>query len=497
MLPNLMIILSTMALMLLGILARNEWDATTARSIILAVISLMPFLIPSSELGKDVFQSFASTFPLLALAWLMLGAGPEAKVFHCGTMVSIYGVSVAFMMFSGKRKGISWLSLVVLYSAVFSTLVCYRCKSEYAAFTIVVTSAVALCAASISGWFLKARKGLCIGASLVVPCFAFGSMILDDSIDFLDYLSQLVSPRTVNYLDSCGMDSVRSHLSRMHFIGETFADVPIWFTDEQIKQLESRSFVLLGHKLGWIVFPLIAVFILLLALGLILSSKRRKGLGKLLPLGAFSVVIPLVTLFLTNLGIIDAQISSYVPLITGNFATNLCAVLVLRLAITYKPDPECYLEPEKEDYLFGLSLLEECEEEHSDSLEYTGELKAFTLPKNKYIDTIVEAFSKQQIVIPFKKDLSVALKDQKLLFSRYSGDLSDAVNIFSLLKLVGDEHYMLISVAEDSNTSQLFLGVERITEALSNREKVDYCVCLDENVPTNRFVIQILSCTEA
>lgn len=494
-LPNLLIIAPAIALLIISTFTRTVWERTSVWTFVLTLLAAVPFLIPSTSTGKSVLATLLRFIPLAILAMFLITIKYPTDFLSGGSSLPLFGFSIALLTFVGNRKPFVWIPVVMLFTALFSYLLYQQTKSSFFVFIHVITATIVLSAAGATGWFGNEWKWLHAGVSLSIP---LSISIFLSSIPYTDYLADLAVPTFPTiYLDGYHVDYISDHLSQMSFLGRTYLLEPDSLLMNDFNVYDSRILVILGHHIGWISYVLVGSLIVSLTIGLILSFKHRKGLGRLFPLAAIgTVVLPTAMLFLTNLGVFDAHTLN-VPLFTGSFATNLFSIILLRLSLTYQTDPECYLAPEKEDYLFDLSLFDEDDKEQSDSFEGIGELRAFTLPPNEYIDTIVEAFSKQQIVIPFKQDLSVALTDRKLLFSRYSGDLSDAVNIFSLLKLVGDEHYMLISVAEDSNTSQLFLGVERITEALSNQEKVDYCVCLDENVPTNRFVIQILSCTEA
>ena len=490
-LPNLLITLSSIILLLISILARTIWEWMSIWRILLAVSTAVLFLIPNITILKDAIAGLSKAIPLFILAMFLIAFGCENDLYHGGTSLPLFGISLAFLVFSGKGKGIRCVLITMLYTAIFAFFIFFETYSCFLVFIIVVSAALVLSAASATGWLGSRWKWLKLGLSLAIPLA--GAISLSAS-PFLDYVEDLmVSPYPVIYLDGSDPEFIREHLAQMSFWGRTALAEPAGPSVTQHSLYESRMLVILGHRVGWCVYVLMGLLLAVFIFGLILSAKRRKGLGRLLPLAAIgTIALPIAMLFLTNLGVFEAH-TSKVPLLTDDFTTNLFAILLLRLSITYAPDPESYTAPGKDDSLIDAIMDEEYDDDGFHVAEGVGELRIIHLPENDFIDVINAAFSDGQIMIPFKRDIKEALKDKALLLSRYSGDLCDIINIFDQIQLHGKEHFIKITVSEESNYSQFMRSAERVTHALSDQQNVDYSVCIDDRIPKRLFSIQVVS----
>ncbi|MBR6861270.1 MAG: hypothetical protein IKM73_08115 [Acidaminococcaceae bacterium] len=492
-LPNLLIIVPAISLLAISTLTRTVWERATIWTFALSALAVAPLFIPSTNMGKSTLASLPKIIPLAVLTLLLMTAKHNTGLFHGGSAMPLFGISIALLTFAGKGKGIVWLPVVMLFSALFSFLLYQSTRSTFMVFINIISATIVLSAAGAIGWFGHEWKWIYTAVSLSTPLSI--SLFLS-STPYTEYLADLFVPiHPTIYLDGIYPEYVHDHLSQMSFLGKTYMDSPYSYASSNHSSLESRFLVILGHSIGWFGFVLVALLIIALTIGLVLSFKRRKGLGKLFPFAAMgTVVLPMTMLLFTNLGLFDAHTLS-VPLFTSNFVVNLLSITLLRLSLTYRADPACYMEPQKSTDLFDVFDEGESDQGENDTVDGTNELRVISLPADEYVKTIVDAFS-GQVGKPFKGDLEGTLKGKALLFSRYTGNLSDLVDIFSQLNLQGAEHFVRVSVSEDSNISRLFFGVERVTRAISNQENVDYCVCIEPDLPVNCFSIQVVSTKE-
>lgn len=484
-----LVIVSALLLLLISYLIRSTWEWKSVWMVVLAVLPAAPFFIPCTETGKDLLSSFSKTLPLFLFGWYLITDTQDSNFFHSGTAVLSFGLAFALLVFAGKGKGLLWVFLAMVYAMAFALLIYTRTASDFSVFCIGIITLLLLVSSSASGWLGKEWKWLYAGVSFASPVAMILPLSSEGTAMYLDYLERLAYPYSVDYLGVLDRASIQEHLSYMPFIGRTYPLEPNGLAEPyDYPLLESRLLVIMGHRIGWIAYLIVGALIVMLAFGLILLAVRRKGLGKALSIaGVGAIVVPLILHFVTNLGGFDAQ-TSYVPLLSGNFAVNLVAVLLLRLAVTFKPDPECYSVPPKGNILYDFA-----EDEDEDRKEWSlGELSILAIPKDQYIKTIADAFD-GQIAIPFKKNLLNALEGKELLFSRYHGGLQDIIDIFSQLKLQGKAHFVRVAVSEQSNISRLLFGVERVTHAMSNQNNVDFCVCIDESIPANTYSILVVS----
>ena len=495
MLPNIMVIGATIGLMAIGVLAGTIYEGATLWGALLFVLPMALFFVPDTEAGKCVLVCLGKAFPFLTLALFLMIPYEDINWLRSGLSIPLFGIAIAFLTFEGKGKGVLWVFGEILFAFLFVVTLYHRSNSCYIAFTHAIVALIVLTAGSVTKWIDEDLRWIPTGIVMTIPA---GISLPLSATPYSEYIADLfVSPFPVVFLDGGYPypDYICEHLRRMAFLGSTPLPDPQRFSTRFALTYESRILVILGHRIGWAVFVLVGLLLAVLTVGLVLSSmRRRKGLGNLFPYAAIgAIVFPILLLFLTNLGILDAKTVT-VPLLTRNFTTNLASVILLRLSIAYKPDPECYVTPSKS------SLLDTEDDEDSESggpiaTEGVGKLHVFTIPENKYIDVILKAFG-GQIVVPFQHDLRDSLQDRALLYSTYSGDLADVLSIFSQLKLLGDTHFIKVSVSEESIISRLMLAVERVTEALSNQQKVDYSVGIDEDVPQDSISIQIVSTKE-
>ena len=496
MLPNIMVIGATIGLMAIGVLAGTIYEGATLWGALLFVLPMALFFVPDTEEGKCVLVCLGKVLPFLALAFFLMIPYEDISWLHSGLSIPLFGIAIAFLTFEGKGKGVLWVFGEILFVFLFVVTLYHRSNSCYIAFTHAIVALVVLTAGSVTKWIDKDLRWIPTGIVMTIPV---GISLPLLATPYSEYIADLfASPFPVIFLDGGYPypDYICEHLRRMAFLESTPLSDPQRFSTRFASTYESRILVILGHRIGWAVFVLVGLLLAVLTVGLVLSSMRRqKGLGRLFPYAAISaIVFPILLLFLTNLGIFDAKTVT-VPLLTGNFTTNITAVILLRLSITYKPDPECYATPSKISRLLDTEDDEVSESSSPIVTEGVGKLHVFPIPKNKYIDVVLEAFS-GQIVVPFQHDLRDSLKDRALLYSTYSGDVADVLSIFSQLKLLGDTHFIKVSVSEESIISRLMLAVERVTEALSNQQKVDYSVGIDEDVPQDSISIQIVSTKE-
>lgn len=490
-LPSFMVIVATIGLMAIGALAGTIYEGATLWGTLLFSLPLALFFIPDTEAGKSVLSWSGKLLPFAILILFLMFPYEDVNWLRSGLSVPLFGITMVCLTFEGKGKGILWLLGEILYTYIFVVLLYHRSNSCYIAFVHAVIALIVLTAGSATKWIDRDLRWIPTGFAMTIP---FGISLPLSATPYSEFIADLaVSPFPVIFLDGSYPDYVREHLRHMAFLGSTPLTEPSWFSTRFASTYESRILVILGHRIGWVVFILVGLLLAVLSVGLVLSSmRRRKGLGRLIPYAAIgAIVFPILLLFLTNLGLFDGKTVT-VPLLNGNFTTNLVSVLLLRLSLAYKPDPESYEVPSK----FGSLLDSEDDEagESSDCIvtEGVGKLHVFPIPENKYIDVVLKAFS-GQTVVPFQHDLRDSLKDRALLYSTYSGDMADVLSIFSQLKLLGDTHSIKVTVSEESIVSKLMLAIERVTEAISNQQNVDYSVGIDEDVPRNSILLQIIS----
>lgn len=504
--PSRVVVVSAAALLIISTLTRTAWERTSFWTFLLAVISLALLFIPCTEREKNAICSYPLVIPITMLVLLVLANGLEGDHLHAGSVTILYAPALALLIYAGRKKNFYYFLVVALYSLLFTFALYVSFKDCFHALLLVLTTGLLFITATATAWWMdgegKPYDVLVSGISVVFLCVPLRS---GKAESFLDYLAELLNPYCpVDYMPRYDWETIREHLSDMSFFGWTYSFCPNEIAEpHDYPMYESRLLVVLGHRIGWCAYVLVGLLIVTLFVGLVLLTIRRRGLGRLFAISTIGVVVlPLVLFYLTNLGVFDAE-TSYVPLMTRNLTTNLLAVLLLRLSFAFRPDPASYLTPgEILGSIFKDDDGEECDgeddrkggnHEKGRQMEYAGELYAFPVSEGTIVNTICDMFSKGKIAIPFKRDYKTILTGRELLYARCSGSVQVIVEVFEQLKLHGEEHFIRVSVAEESNVSELLLGVEKVTEAISEQERVDYCVCIDENVPRGMFDIRVVS----
>lgn len=493
--PSLLVAIPAASLLIVSTLTRFVWEGAAFWTIVFTVIALLPLLYPSSDTWKELLCDVARPVAPFALGAFLVFSGTESSIWTCETGLILFGVALAFLIYTGRNRGIGRVLLCALFAMCFSFLLNARFDSNYAVLCITLTTSAMLLAAAACNWFGGDNSWLSYFIAVPAPSFAVFSLGAEKTADFLVYLQHITEGHEVSYL---GYESVRAHLSQMRFVGATVLWDPAGKSfPEDYHRYEARLLVILGHKIGWIAYLLVGLLLVALIVGFVLLAIRRKGLGRFLPIAALCVIaVPIGLFLLTNLGIIDWGTYS-IPLFTGNLAVNVAAMLLIRLSITYQSDPEAYLHPEKSRSLQSiLSEDEEDDDEDSSEIPGLGQLRVFFIPANECTETLCREFEGQN-AISLKGDFKSALKDKDLLFSRFIGRMGDIASVFKQLKYVDSrEHFIKITVSEESNISRLMLSVERITHAMTEQNNVDYCLCVSEDIPENIFAVQIVSVKE-
>lgn len=494
-LASVFVCISTVCLMAISLLAK--WGNDSVMNCLLSLLPLGLLMLPIEKDRKDFAAMFTKPVPAVCLFFIILlsrGSSPDA--YDIGSCLLIFALGLSCLVFNSKDKGFAGLAVCTLYTILCSFVLSPEDYFKYLPFCISSTACVVLSVASLTGWFGKEYRVLYVMISLFLVWWNAYEI---DTWNY-EYLINLVF---LPYYGSYDIAVVNDHLRNMRFIGGTTSpDISNVLTG---KPHSARMFFILGAKYGWIIYVVIGIMLGLLVIGLIMLARKRKGLGRIFPLAALgTITFPLMLTFLDNLGIISAY-TIRVPFISAGFVTNVLAVLLLRLSFTTSDEPESYLVPSQaqtvSDWLefdHFVNLIESSSESKCDLPDDYGQICAFAISKDHNTEEICELFEEGEAAIPFKSDMKVAISGKPLLISRYYGGLGDILGIFSQLRIEHSEkHFVKVTVSESSNISRLLLGVERITNAMADRENVDYAVFLDSDLSKDRYRIQTLSVREA
>ena len=493
-LPSLLVLGSTVCVMAIGLL--GKWEYVTELSGLLSLLPLALFLLPVERDGKDIVAMLTKPAPAVCLFFVMLlSSASDPDICDAGTCLQLFALGFSCLVFNGRKKGLAHLLVCEMYVVLTSFILSAHYRSDYLSFCISSAACIILVVASISGWYGKEWKWLYTVTSLVGlwwNAYDVGGWNYEYLIDLF------FSP----YHSSYDSAVFQEQLSNMHFIGRTSS--PSIANVLYNAPVYDRLLFVTSAEYGWFVYVLTGLSLAGLVIGLILLAKRRKGLGRLFPLAALGVVsVPLTLYYLDNLGVICAEIIR-VPLLSGGLATNLLAILLLRLSITSTADRKPYSLPSQAqtvsewleiDYL--VNLVDSASDGKDELPDDYGQICAFAIPADQCRDEICASFEDGAAAIPFKGEVGKSIAGRDLLMSRYYGGLADILGIFSQLKIEKSEkHFVKVSVSEDSNISRLLFGVERVTNAMANQANVDYCVCIDSDLSSDHYRIQTISVKE-
>lgn len=358
------VVAAAAGLLVISTLTRTTWERTNFWTFLLAMISLALLFIPCTEREKNAICSYPLVFPITMLVLLVLANGLEGDHLHAGSVSILYAPALALLIYAGRKKNFYYFLVVALFSLLFIFAFYVSFEECFHPLLLVLTTGILFTAATATAWWMdseaKPYDVLVSGACAVLLCFPLRS---GKAESFLDYLAELLNPYfPVDYMPRYDWATIREHLSDMSFFGSTYSFCPNGIAEPyDYPMYESRLLVVLGHRIGWCAYVLVGLLIVTLFVGLLLLAIRRRGLGRLFSLSAIGVVfLPLVLFFLTDLGVCDAK-TSFVPLMTRNLTTNLLTALLLRLSITFRPDPASYLAPRKySGSIFNLNYSRRC-----------------------------------------------------------------------------------------------------------------------------------------